>query len=116
MSDSPHRPNSVFRFLPEEFIVVQAGQSDSHELWPMQRAFLCQLVLTGPTATLSGSFDVQGSVNNVDFFSLTNNSPMTFAGAGTYALNFSNVAPRFVRGYVTASQGACTGSIYCSVT
>ncbi len=62
MSDSKPRPGSVFAFLPEEFVVTGAGLTDSRELWPFQRAFTCQLIVTGPTTVLSGSFDVQGSV------------------------------------------------------
>ena len=113
--DVKPRPGSVFTFDPPEFPVVNDGITDARELWPFQRAFLCQLIVTGATAPLSGSFDVQGSVDNVNFFSLTDSTMLPFAGNGTYAINFANTAPRFVRAYVTASIGACTGSVLCSV-
>lgn len=81
------------------------------------KAVCVALVVTAGSAP-TGSLDVEGSLDGVNYFSLTaltGGSVKSFTTNGTYAVNINGVAIRYVRAVVARVSGTGTLALRCSV-
>lgn len=79
-----------------------------------QRAILVQLVVSNGTSPI-GTLDVEGSLDGVNYFSMTNGVPKAFSGDGSTALNFDSIAVKWIRAKVIRTSGTGTMKILYSL-
>jgi hypothetical protein len=71
--------------------------------------WVCHFVWTG---TPTGSVEVQASIDNTSWTTLTGSQQSTQGEAGTHIVNFSGSGHRYIRPVYTRSSGSGTLDVY----